>query len=95
LPGRCAVFDPLEREITSHVLQRPDWYGAPVRLSMVGTLTKGPRTIQCVLYSHQFGWELRIAYVNTLVRSQVCRSEDDVLATQEQWRGAMQTKDWR
>src|SRR4051812_13684404 len=56
------------------VLQRPAWDGEPVRLSIVWTLTKEGRAIQCVLYSHQFGWELRMSSANTLVRSQVCRS---------------------
>jgi hypothetical protein len=80
--------------MSSQVLQRPDWYGEPVRLSTVWTLTKGARTVQCVLYSHQFGWELRLSYGQTLVRSQVCRSVDEVLTIQEQWNAAMQTKGW-
>ena len=77
-----------------NVLQRPDWSGEPVRLSVRWTLVKGGRAIQCVLYSHQFGWELRMAYAQTLVRSHVCRSEEEVFTTQEEWKAAMQTKGW-
>lgn len=57
-----------------NALQRPDWYGDAVRLSIVWTLTNQD--------------------AHTLVRSQVCRSEDQVLTTQDQWKAAMQTKGW-
>lgn len=49
---------------------------------------KGERVARCALFSHEFGWELRLM-VGELVRSQVCRSEDEILATQELWKAPM------
>jgi hypothetical protein len=69
--------------------------GEPLQLSNVWTMKKDRRAIQCVLYSHQFGWELRMSLAQTLVRSQVCRSEEEVFTTQEQWKATMQTKGWQ
>jgi hypothetical protein len=66
-----------------------------VRLSIVWTMNKDRRAIHCVLYCHQFGWELRMSLAQTLVRSQVCRAEEEVFTTQEQWKAAMETKGWK
>jgi hypothetical protein len=42
-------------------------------------------TAICALWSHAFGWELRLEVNGLLSRSQVCRSRDEVLAVCEQW----------
>jgi hypothetical protein len=80
--------------VTEPAPQRPDWHGVPVRLSLCWTLKKDRRALSCTLYSHPSGWELRMTYMNTCVRSQVCRSEDDVFAAQDAWKRAMRTKGW-
>jgi hypothetical protein len=76
------------------VLQRPDWYGEPIRLSRVWHLTKGRRQAECALYSHQFGWELRLVAGVEVLQTRVCRSEDEVLNTHEEWRRAMLRAGW-
>jgi len=78
------------------VLQRPGWYGLPVELGELFILKKNRRTATCKLRSHQFGWELRlfIGSQDDVVQTQVCRSQDDVLTTGEQWKAAMQEKGW-
>jgi hypothetical protein len=44
----------------------------------------------CELWSHEFGWELRLVVDGgELTRSQVCRSQDEVLDVTEQWKAAM------
>lgn len=53
--------------------QREFWNGQPVQLETVWTLTKRGHVAQCALFSHQFGWELRLE-VGELFRTQVCRS---------------------
>jgi hypothetical protein len=40
--------------------QRDSWDHTPRELETVWTLSKGHRTARLVLYTHQFGWELRI-----------------------------------
>jgi len=45
------------------------------------------------VFSHQFGWELRLE-VGELFRTQVCRSSDEVVTTAENWKAAMIEKSW-
>ena len=78
------------------VLQRPDWHGSPVELGELFILHRGKRTARCVLRIHQLGWEVRL-FIGTqldVVQSQVCRTQDDVLMTGEQWKAAMIEKGW-
>jgi hypothetical protein len=80
------------------VLQRPDWQGEPrkqrelfsVRKPTIGpTACRGLRTVDP---STRMGIEAddrgRIASI------EVCRSEDDVLNTCEQWKAALAEKGW-
>jgi hypothetical protein len=78
------------------VLQRPDWHGSPVELGELFVLKKGKRTARCVLETHQLGWEVRLFIGSQLevVQSQVCRTQDDVLTTGEQWKAAMLEQAW-
>ena len=57
------------------------------------TLRKGDKVARCSLVTHPFGWELRLITTD-LVRSQVCRTGDEILSTQEQWKAAMIEKGW-
>ena len=77
-------------------LQRVTWHGEPKSLGEVFTLTKSGRRAVCELWSHQFGWELRL-YVGQqteIVQSQVCRTEDDVFIVGEAWKAEMTAKGW-
>jgi hypothetical protein len=54
-----------------------------------------PRQAVCELWSHQLGWELRLVIDGgDLRRSQVVRSNDEILALTEQWKGAMVGRGW-
>ena len=77
-------------------LQRHDWYGRPVNLGELFILKKSGREATCQLRSHQFGWELRLFIgADDIVQTQVCRSQDEVLNTGEQWKAAMIEKGWQ
>ena len=43
--------------------------------------------------THPLGWELRLM-TSDLLRSQVCRSSEEILSTHEQWKAAMIEKGW-
>jgi hypothetical protein len=76
--------------------QSDNWYGSPVDLGELFVLKKNGREATCKLRSHQFGWEL-LLFVGAqaeVVQTQVCRSQDDVLRTGEQWKAAMIEKGW-
>jgi hypothetical protein len=78
------------------VLQRTNWHGTPVQLGDVFTLRKGDADAHCALQTHEFGWELRlmVGTAAELWMSRVCRTQDDVLTTGEQWKAAMIEKGW-
>ena len=80
------------------VLLRFTWDGTPKELGEVFRLckAKGTRELNasCRLWTHQLGWELRLGVERDLVQSQVCRSQDDVLTTGEQWKAASVEKGW-
>ena len=82
----------------SDTLQRAFWDGHPVPLGNAVEMlkTKNGRSLHavCALRSHQFGWELVLEVNRLLARSQVCRSEDEVVDVTEQWRTAMLESGW-
>jgi hypothetical protein len=73
--------------------QREDWDGHPVALGDAWSLRKGNKVARCVLVTHPLGREPRLMTPD-LLRSQVCRSSDEILKTNEQWKTAMLTKGW-
>jgi hypothetical protein len=48
----------------------------------------------CRMFTHVFGHELRLEVRGQLVESQVCRTDEEVLACQERWRAALEKKGW-
>jgi hypothetical protein len=40
------------------------------------TMTKSSKTAKCTVWSHEFGFELRLTIGTELVQSEVCRSQD-------------------
>jgi hypothetical protein len=78
------------------VLQRLTWNGTPKEMGDLLRLTKNGREARAVLYSHVFGWEVRLLVGRQLeaVRTQVCRSKEDVLSTGEEWKAAMLADGW-
>jgi len=80
-----------------NVFQRPDWHGEPKELGELFVLAKGnTRRARCVLFSHQFGFELRLVFgtPGELLQSQVCRTDAEILDTNERWRAALEAKGW-
>ena len=77
------------------VQQRSDWYGEQQQLSPAWTLFKESKTAQCAVWSHQLGWELRLTIGPEFIQSHVCRSQMELIETQEQWKAAMLTKGWQ
>jgi hypothetical protein len=81
--------------MTIQVLQRDDWRGEPRHMGDAFVLKKGQRTATCAIWSHPFGWELRLTAAGEIVSTQVCRSQDEVFNTWEKWKGAMLEKGWK
>jgi hypothetical protein len=81
--------------------QREHWDGDPIELGDAWTLRKGEKVARSILVTHPLGWELRLMTTD-LLRSQVCRSSDEILDTGEAWKTGMVAKggrswrkDWR
>ena len=65
-----------------------------MELGIASTLKTREHVAQCLIFSHEFGWELRLE-VGELFRTQVCRSTQEIRAVQENWKAAMVEKGWR
>jgi hypothetical protein len=52
------------------------------------------RNALCKLWTHALGWEVRLETDGDLQRSEVSRSQDDVLTAGEMWKGAMKGRGW-
>ena len=76
------------------VLQRYAWSDLPKDLGSRWTLEKRDHTACCRTLSHEFGWELRLDVDGDIARTVVCRSQDDVLNRQAQWREGLEGKGW-
>lgn len=80
--------------MTLQVLQRALWHGQAAKQGDTFRMAKDEHRAVCELWSHQFGWELKLLVDGELRRSQVCREQDIVFATFEGWREAMNEKGW-
>jgi hypothetical protein len=78
------------------VLQRLDWHGTPVELGELFVVYKNRRAARAVIVTHQLGWEVRliVGSQSEVAQTQVCRTQEEVLATGEQWKAAMIEKGW-
>ena len=78
-------------------LQREHWNGQPRRLGDPFRFSKsrGETQLQavCQLWTHNFGWEMRLDVNGELQRSEVFRSQDEALtAAGKIWKAAMVEK---
>lgn len=76
------------------VLQKYDYYQGPKSLGDVWTLAEGHLRLRCALATHRLGWELRLTAGANFLRSQVCKSEQEVFETHEAWRAEAIAKAW-
>jgi hypothetical protein len=58
------------------------------------TLRKNAWRCVCTLTTHPLGWELRTMLNDDLARSEVCKTEMQVLDTADAWRAAWEQKGW-
>lgn len=77
----------------TNTLQRDQWDGHPVDLGDAWTLRKGELLGSLHPVQPPIWLELRLM-VGELVRSQVCRTQDEILATQDSWKVAMLGRGW-
>lgn len=74
--------------------QREHFAGAEL-LSPGWTLTKGGKTATLEIWSHQFGFELRLVVAgDPLPRTQVVVTHEDLVRLQDEWRAALEAKGW-
>jgi hypothetical protein len=76
------------------LILRREFFTQPERLSPAWTLTKSNKTTTCEVWSHVLGFELRALVSAELVQSQVCKSQDEMIRVQEEWRAAFEAKGW-
>jgi hypothetical protein len=78
-----------------NTLQRALWNGGPEPVRQVCHLTK-PSGAQATLtvWTHIFGWEVRLLVNDSLVRSQVTRNRVEADTTAREWHIAMLNEGW-
>lgn len=76
-------------------LRREDWPGHPVDLGEGFRLRKNKHEAVCWLRTHPLGWELVLNVDGALQRSQVCRSQNEILVLTASWKAALLGRDWR
>jgi hypothetical protein len=76
-------------------MQRTLYNGEPVYLGNLFRLTKGSKkSARAALSSHELGWQLRLVINDDVRHAQVCTSEEEVLATADQWKAALFVRGW-
>jgi hypothetical protein len=70
-------------------------FGGAELLSPAWSLQKGRAVAACTIWSNQFGFELRLTITgNDLTRTEVVRTQEDLIRVQEEWRAALEEKGW-
>ena len=54
------------------LIPQREHFSGPERLSPAWTLTKDRKTATCEVWSHEFGFELRLTVATELLQSEVC-----------------------
>jgi hypothetical protein len=84
--------------MAAEVLQRLAWNGTLQRaLAILFALHENRRAVRASIFTHHLGWEVRLLVGSQpeVVQTKLCRTQDEVLTTGEQWRAAMIEKGWR
>jgi hypothetical protein len=86
----CVFFTP--------VLPRPLWNGTPIKGGDLFTLRRQRegelRVAVCAVWTHTFGWELRLLGDSAFRRSRICRDHDQLLETMELWKTVLVVSGW-
>ena len=79
-------------------LQRAHWNGQPTHVGNLFRVSRarGEKQLRavCQLWTHALGWEVRLEINGDLQRSEVFRSQDDVLTAGETWKATMLERGW-
>lgn len=83
--------------MSTNVFQRYAYDGVARELAVWWTLRREgrPGEAVCRMVTHIFGHELRLEVRAQLVESQLCRTDEEVLACQARWRAGLEAKGWR
>ena len=75
-------------------LHRPEGRVEPVGVGDLFRLNRAGQSAMCALFTHGQGWELRLVVDGDLARSTVCGSQDEGLATAEDWERQLREDEW-
>ena len=75
-------------------LKRYEYYRGPQSLGDAWTLSRGALILRCAIATHSLGWELRLTSGQNFLRSQVCKSESEVVSVSDAWVVEAKSKGW-
>jgi hypothetical protein len=77
------------------LIPRREHFNGAELLSPAWTLQMAGKSAICVVWSHQFGFALRVAIDgDSLPRTQVCTTHEGLVELQDEWRKALEGKGW-
>jgi len=77
------------------LIPRREHFNEPQLLSPAWTLRKGAKTVECAVWTHVLGVELRAFVGDELLQTHVCKSQEEVIRVQDEWRAAFEAKGWK
>ena len=75
-------------------LVRYDFYRGPQQLGSMWTVNRDGLEMRCAIATHRVGWELRLYSGKNFLRSQVCKSEEEVFRVSDAWNLEARSKGW-
>lgn len=75
--------------------QRSIWNDKPEQLTPSWRLTKDRKVAVCEVWSHRFGWEVKLGIAGSMIRTHVCRTATEMMTTFDQWKTEMRNAGWR
>ena len=83
-----------EKNDPTRTLDRYDFYRGPKSLGDEWTLTRDHLKLRCALSTHRLGWELRLTAGANFLRSQVCKTPNEVFDTSAGWKAQALGQGW-
>jgi hypothetical protein len=75
-------------------LERALSSGPQEQLLVAWILTHEHRTAECTVWSHPFGWELRVAVNRSTIETQLSRSSEHVMQIAATWKQIFEGAGW-
>ena len=78
-----------------HGSERAARTAQPRLIAAAWRMRQGARAVECHVWSHDLGWDLRLLRDGELVQSQIARTLEDLVEVCGEWRREMTAQGWK